>query len=189
MGTYPILFVTQVPVEGFTTLSSTFGNHLGTIGSAPRGGDLMIVYPDGTLRNLTREAGFGSPGEEQDEQAIAVREPTVHWSGNKAVFSMVIGAPPEQYQHVYPTWQLYEVEGLEPGQAATITKVAGQPTEYNNVSPLYATNGDDILFTSDRPPSGAAHHYPQLDEYESAPTVNHGWRTRSRTCSTRWVWT
>ncbi len=170
-GTFPILFVTQVPVEGFVTSSSAFGNHRGTIGSAPRGGDLMVVYPDGTLRNLTREAGFGSEGEEQDEQAIAVREPTVHWNGEKAVFSMLIGAPPVQYEHVYPTWQLYEVTGLEAGEMATITKVAGQPEQYNNVAPLYATNGDDILFTSDRPPSGAEHHYPQLDEYESAATV------------------
>src|SRR6185295_2452984 len=41
---------------------------------------------------------------------------------------------------------------------------------YNNVSPIYATDGR-ILFTSDRPPSGAAHLYPQRDEYESAYTV------------------
>ncbi len=170
-GSHPILFVTQVPVEGFTTLSSTFGNHRGTIGSAPRGGDLMILYPDGTLRNLTREAGFGSEGEQQDENAIAVREPTVHWSGKKAVFSMVVGAPPQQYQHVYPPWQLYEVSGLERGETATITKVSDQPEDYNNVSPLYATDGEDILFTSDRPLDGAEHLYPQLDEYESAATV------------------
>jgi hypothetical protein len=170
-GPNPILFVTQVPIEGFTTLSSAFGNHRGDMQSAPRGGDLMIRYPDGTLRNLTQEAGFGSAGEEQDERAIAVREPEVHWSGTKAVFSMVIGAPPKQYEVIDPRWQLYEVTGLELGQTATITKVKDQPEEYNNVSPLYATNGVDILFTSDRPRGGVAHHYPQLDEYESAPTV------------------
>src|SRR5688500_11437776 len=74
----PVLFVTQVPVEGFATLSSTFGNHGGSMQSAPRGGDLMILYPDGELRNLTREAGFGEAGEQQGPDAIAVREPCVH---------------------------------------------------------------------------------------------------------------
>src|SRR5690242_21696881 len=57
----PILFVTQVPPEGdFTSVTSTFGNHRGTIDSAPRGGDLWIRYPDGSLKNLTRAAGFGN---------------------------------------------------------------------------------------------------------------------------------
>lgn len=170
-GEYPILFVTQVPIEGFTTLTSTFGNHMSHVQSAPRGGDLMIRYPDGTLRNLTREAGFGSEGEQQDGDAIAVREPTVHWSGEKAVFSMVVGAPAEQYEVIDSRWQIFEVSGLGPDETAVITKVKGQPEEYNNVSPIYATNGSDVLFTSDRPISGQAHHYPQLDEYESAPTV------------------
>src|SRR4029079_14424003 len=30
---------------------------------------------------------------------------------------------------------------------------------------------DRILFASDRPRDGLAHHYPKLDEYESQPTV------------------
>lgn len=170
-GEFPILFVTQVPVEGFTTLTSAFGNHKADVQSAPRGGDLMIRYPDGTLRNLTQEAGFGSDGEQQGADAIAVREPTVHFSGEKAVFSMVVGAPVEQYEVIDARWQLYEVTGLGQGEAAEITKVEGQPEDYNNVSPIYATNGSDILFTSDRPIGGQAHLYPQLDEYESAPTV------------------
>lgn len=42
----------------------------------------MIRYPDGTLRNLTRDAGFGD-GVQQGANAIAVREPSVHWSGNR----------------------------------------------------------------------------------------------------------
>ena len=88
----PILFVTQVPVPGdFTSVASTFGNQIPTVQQAPRGGDLWIRYPDGTTKNLTRAAGFGASGM-QGTNAIAVREPSVHWSGTKALFSMVIGA-------------------------------------------------------------------------------------------------
>jgi hypothetical protein len=166
----PILFVTQVPVEGFGTVTSTFGNHEASMASVPRGGDLMIVYPDGTLRNLTREAGYGDEGESQGANAIAVREPAVHWSGDRAVFSMVVGAPSEQYEVDEYRWQLYEVTGLAQGETAAITPVANQPA-YNNVAPIYATDGVDIIFASDRPRGGHAHHYPQLDEYESSPTV------------------
>ncbi len=166
----PILFVTQVPVEAFTTVTSTFGNHLPTIASAPRGGDLMIVYPDGTLRNLTREAGFGSEGEMQGDDAIAVREPCVHWSGDKAVFAMVVGGAGEQYEYEDYRWQLYEVTGLAQGETAEITLVPNQPP-FDNVAPIYASDGEDVLFTSARPRGGLMHHHPQLDEYESAPTV------------------
>nr|WP_295785260.1 hypothetical protein [Rhodoferax sp.] len=169
----PILYVTQVPVSGFTSRTSTFGNHLASVQSAPRGGDLMIRYPDGSVRNLTQEAGFGSAGF-QGAGAIAVREPSVHWSGTKAVFSMVIGSPGARYEVKDFVWQMYEITGLAKGATATITKVAGQPTAFNNVSPLYGTD-ERILFTSDRPRSGEAHLYPQLDEYESAPTVTGIW--------------
>jgi hypothetical protein len=167
----PILFVTQVPTPGevFATRGSTFANHLGGINSAPRGGDLMIQYPDGTLRNLTKEAGYGMEGQ-QGANAIAVREPAVHWNGTKAIFSMVIGAPPSQYTQIDKQWQLYEVTGLGKGQPVVITKVPGQPAGYNNVSPFYASD-DRIMFTSDRPRGGEAHLYPQLDEYESTATI------------------
>src|SRR4051812_25732893 len=68
-----IMFVTQVPVPNdFAVIHSNFSNHAPGVDSAPRGGDLMIRYPDGTLRNLTREAGFGDEGEMQGAQAIAV---------------------------------------------------------------------------------------------------------------------
>ncbi|HZR83994.1 MAG TPA: hypothetical protein VFD92_23055 [Candidatus Binatia bacterium] len=167
--THPVLFVTQVPVGGFTSLTSTFGNHVASMEQAPRGGDLVIRYGDGTLRFLTQEAGFGDAGM-QGARAIAVREPCVHWSGQKALFAMVVGAPTRQYQVGQYRWQIYEVTGLGKGQVASIRAIAGQPAGFNNVSPIYASD-DRILFTSDRPPSGAAHHYPQRDEYESAPTV------------------
>ncbi len=169
----PVLFVTQVPTPGtdpFASRMSTFANHLPGISSVPRGGDLMIRYPDGSVRNLTREAGFGMDGQ-QGENAIAVREPTVHWDGDKAIFSMVIGAPVRQYDTgSNGKWQLYEITGLAQGRTAVITRVPNQPADYNNVSPLYASD-DRILFTSDRPIGGAAHLYPQLDEYESTATI------------------
>ena len=167
----PVLFVAQVPTEGdqFASRMSTFANHLPGMESVPRGGDLVIRYPDGSLRFLTREAGFGVEGL-QNDKGIAVREPTVHWDGTKAIFSMLVGAAPKQYESPKAKWQLYEVTGLAQGQTAVITKVPNQPTQYNNVSPLYASD-DRILFTSDRPYEGQAHLYPHLDEYESTPTI------------------
>ncbi len=171
--TNPVMFVTQVPMdEDFTTIGSTFGNHSGQVDSAPRGGDLWIRYPDGSLKNLTRTAGFGMEGR-QGANAIAVREPSVHWTGTKALFSMVIGAP-EQYQWNEYYWQIYEITGLGKNDTPVIRKIANQPSNYNNISPIYATD-DRILFTTDRPRNGARHLYPQLDEYEEAPTVTGLW--------------
>ncbi|MCM3876041.1 MAG: hypothetical protein NEA02_06435 [Thermoanaerobaculia bacterium] len=170
----PVLFVTQVPVPGdFTTVASVFGNALGGLESAPRGGDLWIQYPDGTRKNLTQLAGFGQAGS-QDGGGIAVREPSIHWSGTKAVFSMVIGAPTAQYVQGTYFWQLYEVTGLGAADAPVVTKVPNQPAGFNNVAPIYGTD-ERILFASDRPRNGAAHLYPQLDEYEEAPTVTGLW--------------
>src|SRR5207237_9819673 len=101
----PILFVTQVPIPAdFTTIGSVFGNHQASLDSAGRGGDLYIRYPDGTLKNLTRAAGYGKTGS-QAGTGIAVRQPSVHWDGAKAVFSMVIGAPAKQYQVQTYFWQ------------------------------------------------------------------------------------
>jgi hypothetical protein len=172
---YPVLFVGQVPIpQDFTTVASTFGNHLPDEDNAPRGGDLFILYPDGTLKNVTRTAGYGNGGF-QGAGSIAVREPSVHWSGTKALFSMVIGAPTQQYQvnNSY-RWQIYEVSNLGQNQTPVVTKVPKQPAAFNNISPFYGTDGR-ILFTSDRPRGGEAHLYPQLDEYEEAPTVTGIW--------------
>jgi len=169
----PILFVTQVPMPGdFTTVASTFGNHRGQIDSAPRGGDLWIRYPDGAVKNLTRVAGYGSEGM-QGDKAIAVREPSVHWSGTKALFSMVTGAP-KQYQWNDYYWQIYEITGLGKNETPSIRRIPNQPANYNNVSAFYGTD-ERIVFTSDRPRDGARHLYPQLDEYEEAPTVTGLW--------------
>lgn len=108
----PVLFVLQYPVPyDFATIGSVFANHQAGPASAGRGGDLMICYPDGTLRNLTAEAGYGMTGF-QGAQPIAVRDPHVHWSGQKAVFAMAIGAPTQQYQTTTHYFQLFEVTGL-----------------------------------------------------------------------------
>jgi hypothetical protein len=171
----PILFVGQVPIPGdFTTVASAFGNQNGHESSAPRGGDLFILYPDGVVKNVTRAAGFGNTGF-QGANSIAVREPSVHWSGTKALFSMVVGAPTQQFQNnVTYHWQIYEVTNLGENQTPVVTKIANQPASFNNVSPLYGADGR-ILFTSDRPRGGETHLYPQLDEYEEAPTVTGIW--------------
>lgn len=167
--TYPILFVTQTPFgQDFANLMSTFGTHRGTTSSAPRGGDLWLRSTTGALRNLTAEAGYGiAPGGE-----IAVRDPYPHWSGTKALFSMVMGGTTQNGSET-PYFQIYEVTGLGVGQTAQIRKLV-QPGNTNNVTPVYASDGR-ILFTSDRPRNGDRRLYPQLDEYETAPTVSGLW--------------
>lgn len=175
--TNPILFVTQVPLPAdYTTVGSTIGNQKGALDAAPRGGDLYIRYPDGSLKNLTKTAGYGSTGQNgfQDQNAIAVRDPSMYWDGTKAVFSMIVGAATAQYQYNTYYWQLYEITGLGKNETPVITKIPNQPANYNNISPTYGSD-DRILFTSDRPRSGDSWLYPQLDEYESAPTVTGIW--------------
>jgi hypothetical protein len=170
----PILFCTAVPdPDDYLKATSSFGNHRGAPRSAARGSDLYIRYPDGFLRNLTREAGYGKDGLQVGPSAIAVREPTVHWSGQKALFSMAVGGPAHGEETEY-RYQLYEITGLKRGQQAAITKVPRQPSEYDNVGGAYGSDGR-ILFTSDRPRNGDAHLWPQLDEYEEAPTNTGIW--------------
>lgn len=171
----PVLFVTQVPVPvDFATVGSTFANHQAGPMDAYRGGDLWIRYPDGSLRNLTAEAGFGVTGF-QGATAIAVRDPEVHWNGTRAVFSMVVGNPAQQFQVGSYRRQLFEVTGFGQNQTVVITPVANQPAQYNNVQPAYLSDGS-IVFASDRPRDGSPHLYPQHDEYESTPTVSGLWR-------------
>lgn len=171
---HPIIFVTQTPVAGFSAVTQTFNNHGDDVPSVPRGGDLMIRYPDGTLRNLTREAGFGDSTVMQTGKSIAVRQPSVHWNGTKAIFSMLVGAPAKEFDYTKHYWQLYEVTGLGKGEKAIITKVPNQPENYHNISPIYGSD-DKIIFTSDMPFNKKRHLYPQLDEYETAPVVSGLW--------------
>ena len=170
----PILFVTQVPVPGdFTSIGSVFGNQQGSAQSVARGGDLWIRYGDGSLKNLTQSAGYGVSGL-QGASSIAVREPSVHWSGTKALFSMVVGGATRQFEVGQYYFQIYEITGLGPSDTPVITKVPNQPANYNNVSPIYGTD-ERIIFTSDRPRNGDRALYPQRDEYEEAPTVTGLW--------------
>lgn len=175
----PLLFVTQVPTTyDVLTTVTIFGNHLGTVHSAGRGGDLWLRLADGTLKNLTQLAGYGMGAGLQGSTSIAVRDPSVSWDGTKALFSMVVGAPtqatatPPDYH-----WQMYEVTNL--GQVIAnnatpvIQQVPNQPN-YNNVSPIYGTNGR-IIFISDAPRQGQAHLYPLLDEYNMRPTNTGLW--------------
>lgn len=174
-SSYPVLFVTQLPITAdFTTIGATFGNHQADLASVGRGGDLWIRYPDGTRKNLTAAAGYGSPDPFQGDEAIAVRDPAVSWDGTKAVFSMVVGAPAFQYQYEQYRWQLYEITGLGPNDTPTITLVPNQPTYFNNIQPVYGSDGR-IIFTSDRPINGQLHLYPQRDEYELTPIVSGLW--------------
>ncbi len=172
-GSFPILFITQVPIAAdFGTVNATFGNHQAGMQEAGRGGDLWIRYADGSLKNLTKTAGFGMEGQ-QGDGSIAVRDPSVYWDGKKAIFSMAVGAPNQQFEVKEFRWQLYEISGLGKDDKPVITKLANQPA-YNNVSPIYGSD-DRIIFTSDRPRDGSAHLYPQRDEYESAATNTGLW--------------
>jgi Hydrazine synthase alpha subunit middle domain len=175
----PILFATQVPHPvDYGSRMATFANHLAHPDAVPRGGDLIIRFPDGGLRNLTKEAGYGNEGF-QGSRSIAVRDPAVHWSGKKALFSMVIGAPTAQYQVGEYYWQIFEVTGLGKNERVAIRPIQQQPRNYNNVSPFYGTD-ERILFTSDRPRNGDRNLYPQMDEYESAPTITGIWSLDER---------
>jgi hypothetical protein len=181
IGTSTVMFVTSVPGTGFMHQLNTFANHGTSIADVVGGGDLYLRYSDGVLRNLTQEAGWGVPsgGIQGGAKAIAVRQPTVHWSGSKAIFSMLVGGPTKRYEVVSRTWQMYEVSNLGRGQTAVITKIANQPA-YNNTSPIYGSD-DQIIFTSDAPLYGMKHTYPQLDEYENVSTNTGIWKLNKDT--------
>ncbi|MDB6018856.1 MAG: hypothetical protein JWR19_3345 [Pedosphaera sp.] len=179
----PIMFVTQVPVPNevnaaasnvVVSVASALGNHLADGGHAPRGGGLYMYYPDGTWTNLTKLAGYGLTN------LIAVRQPAVHWSGKKAIFSMLEQGPLSISDTNVFFWQMYEITNLNEGSIPSITKVANQPTNYNNISPIYGTD-ERIIFTTDRPRDGSPHLYPQLDEYNDFPTVTGLWSLETNT--------
>ena len=179
----PIIFVTQPPIprELNSTVSNTFlsvvtifGNQQADTAHAARGGDLMLLTTNGGLVNLTRKAGFGTNGI-QHGIGIDVRDPAIHWFGKKVLFSMVAGAPASSTDTNIFYWQLYELTNLDAVIANTntppvIVKVSNQPTNCNNVTPTYATDGR-IIFMSDRAFNNQAFLYPQLDEYKGQPTV------------------
>jgi hypothetical protein len=182
--TNSILFVTQPPIprelnsvvsNTFLSVVTIFGNQQADTGHAARGGDLWLMTTNQRLINLTRRGGFGTNGI-QHGNGISVRDPHVHWSGKKALFSMVVGAPTNSSDARLFFWQLYEVTNLNAVIANTnivpaIVPVPNQSTNYNNITPCYATDGR-IIFTSDRPFNDQAHLYPELDEYKGNPTVS-----------------
>jgi hypothetical protein len=189
--TNPILYVTQIPIPdeiNSRTASqvrmssiSPMQNPLGDTLESGRGGALMLRMPDGSIRNLTLEAGFGTANATgnvsnfQGANSIAVQRPFVNWDGTRAVFSMVVGAPANASDTTTFYWQLYEVTNLAQvvtGAPATIVKVPGQPANYNNLHACYGTDGR-IIFSSDRPRGGLTQLYPQRDEYLLHP-INTG---------------
>jgi hypothetical protein len=123
----------------------------------------MIRYPDGTTKYLTREAGYGINADLQTGDAIAVRDPKVHWSGQRALFSMVVGAPANEADASEYYWQIYEVEGLGKNDTPIITKIAGQREDFNNIQPTYTSSGM-LIYVSDQTLNGDRTLYPALNE-------------------------
>ena len=181
--TNPIIFVTQPPIprelnssvsNSFLSVVTEFGNQQADTAHAARGGDLWLMITNTGFVNLTRKAGYGTNGI-QHGIGINVRDPAIHWGGKKILFSMVVGAPTNATDPTVFFWQLYELTNLDAVIANTnlppvILPVANQPTNCNNVSPTYATDGR-IIFMSDCPFGNQLHLYPQRDEYKSAPSV------------------
>lgn len=160
----PIVFVHQVPVTATdNTVVSIGGSHLATTKAAPRGGGLMIRYHNGQVKDLTAAAGYGVQKTLQVGDAIAVRDPAVHWSGEKVLFSMVVGAPRSRSDSNVFYWQLYEVANLGKDETPVITKVPGQPSDYNNIQGTY-TSDDRIIFVSDKSISDNPYLYPARNE-------------------------
>jgi List-Bact-rpt repeat protein/hydrazine synthase alpha subunit-like protein len=183
--TNPIVFVTQPPIpheingsisNSFLSVVTIFGNQRADTEHAARGGDLWLMTTNQFLVNLTRKGGFGTNGI-QHGIGIDVRDPQIHWSGKKILFSMVVGSPTNSADTNQFYWQLYEVTNLDvvianPSTAMpAIVKVPNQPTNCNNVTPCYATDGR-IIFMSDRSYNNQPWLYTALDEYKGQPTVS-----------------
>ena len=159
--TNPVVFVTQPPIprenngvvsNTFLSVVTLFGNQQADTAHAARGGDLWLMTTNTSLVNLTRAAGFGTNGI-QHGVGIDVRDPAIHWLGKKVLFSMVVGAPTNATDARNFYWQLYELNNLDAvimntNTAPVIVKVPNQPTNCNNVTPCYATDGR-IIFMSD----------------------------------------
>jgi hypothetical protein len=182
--TNSIVFVTQPPIprelngsvsNTFLSVVTIFGNQQADTAHAARGGDLWLMTTNLGLVNLTRRAGLGTNGI-QHGIGIDVRDPQIHWSGKKVLFSMVVGSPTNSVDTTQFFWQLYELTNLDAVIANTnttpiIVKIPNQPTNCNNVTPCYATDGR-IIFMSDRPYNNQPWLYPPLDEYKGHPTIS-----------------
>jgi hypothetical protein len=148
---HPILFVTQMPISAdFAAIGSVFANHRASIALSGRGGDLYIRYPDGSLRNLTREAGFGTagelPGRERDRRARSGRALVRHQGGLQHGGRCADPAVRRRQQ------LLAALRGQRPGPGPDRGDHAGrqQPADFNNIQPAYGSDGA-MIFASDRP--------------------------------------
>src|SRR3954470_246208 len=184
----PILFVTQVPMpeeansrnvtESYQSCVSPFSNHLGDTAFAGRGGSLYVRFSNGQVVDLLSVANWSAiPVGQPPANTVAVRNPSVNWAADKAVFSMVVGVPSGPTDTTQFFWQLYEITlptqaQLAGGTLPVVTRVANQPA-YNNVFPTYGLNGK-LIFASDRPYNGQA-HLTQREEYLGLPTVTGLW--------------
>ena len=184
----PILFVTQVPIpeevntrdltQSFMSTVSPFGNHLADTTHAGRGGSLLVRFNNAQVVDLLAAADWSAiPGGKPAADAMAVRNPSVHWSAGKAIFSMTTGKPSGPADATGYLFQLYEITlptqaQLNAAVKPVLSLVPNQPA-YNNVFPTYAQSGK-IVFASDRPYNGQA-HLVQREEYLSLPTVSGLW--------------
>ncbi len=197
-GSSPVLtFVAQTPIatgaSDFAVVTGTFGNHRGTTYAAPRGGSLFVQYGNGNVvdildkafkaacdQGLTTCEPRGSRTIDANgllTHGVAVRAPTVHWNGDRVLFSMSLGATLEADRFVPAEyfWQIYEIEGLSAEDTPVLRKISGQPENRNNVEAVYGSAAGTIFFMTDEPITRNTDHYPQIDEYESTPTVSGLW--------------
>lgn len=164
--------------QSYQSCVSPFSNHLADTAHAGRGGSLHVRFSDGQVVNLLAVADWSAiSGGKPAANTVAVRNPAVNWAADKAIFSMVIGAPSGPSDTTTFTWQLYEITlptqtQLNASVKPVITKVANQPA-YNNIMPCYGLGGK-IIFASDRPYNGAS-HLTQREEYLGLPTVSGLW--------------
>ncbi len=139
----PILFVTQVPIPeevnsrdmnvSFMSSVSPFSNHLADTTHAGRSGSLYIRFSNGQVTNLLQIADWTAiPGGKPADDAMAVRNPRVDWTGTKAIFSMTYGKPAGPSDTSTYLFQLYEITLPTQAQLAqnvkpVLTKIANQP--------------------------------------------------------------
>src|SRR4051812_21410678 len=95
----PILFVTQTPMPdevnsrdvtiSYQSCVSPFSNHLADTAHAGRGGSLCIRFTDGQVVDMLSVADWtGIAGGKPAANTVAVRNPSVNWAADKAIFSM-----------------------------------------------------------------------------------------------------
>src|SRR3954468_19770550 len=112
----PILFVTQVPMpeevnsrditQSYQSCVSPFSNHLADTAHAGRGGSLLVRFSNAQVVDLLAVADWRAiPGGKPAANTLAARNPSVSWAADKAVFSMVVGAPTGPSDTTQFLWQ------------------------------------------------------------------------------------